>query len=71
MMKVMTLVEMLNNPQRKAGGELDGPFNERVMARGAARIDHLETAINRYLADDFHCNGGAIELFETAMADDV
>ena len=35
-----------------------------------ARIDRLETAINRYLADDFGCNGGAQIMFEEALGHD-
>lgn len=31
------------------------------------RVKRLETAINRYLADDFSCNGGAEQMFNEAM----
>lgn len=33
------------------------------------RVKRLEAAINRYLADDFSCNGGAEMLFNDALAD--
>jgi hypothetical protein len=31
------------------------------------RVNRLETAVFRYLADDFGCNGGAQVLFEKAL----
>lgn len=73
MSEPMTLVERLRNPQWKTLGlgqaEMDAPAARRDMTLAAARIEALENAINRYLADDFSCNGGAEIMFEEVMAD--
>jgi hypothetical protein len=63
MSNIMTLIERLRNPEWNNRERL---FTDMTMA--ADRIEQLETAINRYLAGDYSCNGGAEELFEGAIA---
>ena len=69
----MTLVARLRNP---AWAPLPGQARQLEIERTVAdmqeattRIDRLETAINRYLAGDTHCNGGAQIMFEEAIGE--
>jgi hypothetical protein len=39
------------------------------IAQQTARLERLEAVITRYLADDFHCNGGAMEMFEDVLSE--
>ncbi len=67
----MTLRERLENPAwvHDFVGEprLAPDITQATMKEAAARIIELETVINRYLADDFSCNGGALRMFEAVM----
>jgi hypothetical protein len=67
----MTLIERLRNPQwvgSHSNIQLHIDVTVANMDAAAARIERLETAITRYLADDFGCNGGAMAMFEEALA---
>lgn len=64
----MTLVERLDNPQwRHEPGDtpqLDVDRTLADMASAAEEIRAMRLAIDRYLAGDYGCNGGAEALFE-------
>jgi hypothetical protein len=53
----LTIIERLRSPDATA------PDKEAAVKR----IKRLETAVFRYLADDFGCNGGAQIMFEKAL----
>jgi hypothetical protein len=67
----MTLIDRLRNPhwENLPGGARRLHIEDTLadMGESAARIERLETAINRYLAGDTHCNGGAQLMFEEAI----
>lgn len=69
----MTLVDRLLNPQWVHSNtsfeppQLDIEQTRKDMQEAAGRICQLETAIFRYLAGDYSCNGGAEQLLSEAV----
>ena len=64
----MTLKERLLAVQRNDDGSMSDAVNIDAMETAASEIQRLRATIERYLADDFSCNGGAQKMFEAALA---